>query len=457
MGCKFKIIVMKFLELDWFFSEQDFVTSFGEREGFFLLDSGNAEIETAKYSFIGIKPLYQISFSRKGTIKDGKVINTPFLNFLRDELNKKVRQPGPFPFVSGFLGYLTYDFGWELDKFKNFYKKKKIYGMPLAKFNYYDTVFVIDKRNRKLFCFYENEKPDIDKILKKLQKSKSHKPPNLLTKIKSTMTRKKYLEIIEKTKEYIANGDIYQANISQRFYCDFYSRPSDFYNYLRKLSPAPFGAYFVDKGFTVLSNSPERFLYKNGNYIETRPIKGTRKRFSDEKLDEGLINELKQSEKDKAEHIMIVDLERNDLGKICKNGSVVVSDLMRIESYANVHHMVSIVCGKLKEDIDFIDCINATFPGGSITGAPKLRSMQIIDELEPVDRGIYCGSIGYIDNSGNFDFNIAIRTGVVYKNKLYFYVGGGIVADSDPYSEYEETLIKARSFMATLGIGSTKD
>jgi para-aminobenzoate synthetase component 1 len=276
-------------------------------------------------------------------------------------------------------------------------------------------------------------------------------------KLRSSVSKQKYYEIIEKTKKYISLGDIYQANISQRFSCEFRSSPIFFYNRLRSLSPAPFGAYFVDEGFTVLSNSPERFLYRDGNYIETRPIKGTRKRLKDRELDIKIADELRNSEKDKAEHVMIVDLERNDLGKICKSGSVKVNDIMRVETYANVHHMVSIISGDLKEGITFSDCINATFPGGSITGAPKLRSMQIIDELETVDRGIYCGSIGYIDNSGNFDFNIAIRTGIVYKNRLYFYVGGGIVADSNPQLEYEETLIKARSFLTALGIGSITD
>jgi len=448
---------MNYVEIKPFFSEDDFIAAFGEKEGFFILDSGNERLDVSNYSFIGLSPCYFISYSRKGTIKNNKLLKIPFLNFIRQELAKKKREEGLFPFCSGFMGYLSYDFGWELDKFRSLYRKKMVYGMPLAKFYYYDTVFIIDKKRKKLFCCYEDNKPELKTLISILKSTDKDKTVFSTNKLVSSLSRKKYKWIIEKTKEYISKGDIYQANIAQRFHCNFKGKPASFYRNLRTLSPAPFGAYFVDKDFTVLSNSPERFLYKKDNYIETRPIKGTRKRHSDKDIDNCLVKALRESEKDKAEHIMIVDLERNDLGKVCQKGTVYVNDLMRIESYANVHHMVSIISGKLKDNIDFVDCINATFPGGSITGAPKLRSMQIIDELEPVSRGVYCGSIGYIDNSGNFDFNIAIRTGIVYRNKLYFYVGGGIVADSNPDEEFEETLIKARSFMTALGLGKIKD
>ncbi len=441
-------------ELDQYFSEEDFLKSFGTQRGFFLLDSGDYGSENASYSFIGLKPKFKISYSRKGTILNGKLINMPFLKFIDEQIKQRQRVKGPFPFCTGFMGYLTYDFGWELDKFKNIYKKKRLFNMPLAAFYYYDTIFVIDRKKKRLFCVSEKKLEDLNVILKT---SDIHEEKSFDVNLKSSVSKKRYLKIINKTKRYISSGDIYQANISQRFSCEFKSNSSYFYNRLRKLSPAPFGAYFVDDNFIVLSNSPERFLFRDGDYIETRPIKGTRKRLKDNLEDRKIAEELKNSDKDKAEHIMIVDLERNDLGKICKKGTVNVNRLMEIETYANVHHMVSTITGVLERGVTFSDCINATFPGGSITGAPKLRSMQIIDELEPVNRGIYCGSIGYIDNSGNFDFNIAIRTGIIHKNRLYFYVGGGIVADSDPELEYEETIIKARSFLAALGIGRISD
>lgn len=444
-------------EINQYISEEDFIRTFGDQQGFFLLDSGDLPSETSNYSFIGLKPLFKISYSRNGTIRNDKLIKEPFLKFIDKEINKRQRDKGPFPFCNGFLGYMTYDFGWELDKFKNNYKKRKLYGMSLASFYYYDTVFVIDKKAKRLFYVSGKKIKNLKDFLKLFKRDKEKKQLKVEINLKSSVSKKNYYEIINKTKKYISSGDIYQANISQRFSCEFKSDAPYFYNKLRKLSPAPFGAYFVDGDFTVLSNSPERFLLRDGEYIETRPIKGTRKRLKDKKKDIKIAEELKNSEKDKAEHIMIVDLERNDLGKICKTGTVKASELMRIETYANVHHMVSIISGVLKDGITFSDCINATFPGGSITGAPKLRSMQIIDELEPVDRSIYCGSIGYIDNSGNFDFNIAIRTGIVHKNRLYFYVGGGIVADSDPEAEYEETIIKARSFLTALGLGLLAD
>ncbi|MCX7770147.1 MAG: aminodeoxychorismate synthase component I [Proteobacteria bacterium] len=444
-------------EIKGLFSEEDFIYAFGKEKGFFLLDSGDLNLDTSNFSFIGIRPLYKVYYSRRGTIQDNKLIKEPFLKFIDRELSLKQREKGPFPFCSGFIGYLTYDFGWELDKFRNYYSKRRMYNMPLACFYYYDTIFVVDKGQKKLFYVTEGRNRDIDDIVNKLKTGNKSKELSFVSKTRSSVSRKRYCEIIKKTKEYISAGDIYQANISQRFSCDFISDSEFFYGQLRKLSPAPFGAYFVDNDYTIISNSPERFLYRDGDYIETRPIKGTRKRLKDPKGDLKIAEELKNSQKDRAEHVMIVDLERNDLGKICKSGTVKVKDLMRIETYANVHHMVSTICGSLKQGITFSDCINATFPGGSITGAPKLRSMQIIDELEPVDRGIYCGSIGYIDNSGNFDFNIAIRTGIIHKNRLYFYVGGGIVADSDPELEYEETIIKARSFLTALGIGRITD
>lgn len=447
---------MFFKEVHNFFNEDDFLTAFGTTKGFFLLDSGGLTSDVAKYSYACLNPKFAIVYSKRGTFVNGVLTKKPFLEVLKTIIEQQKREPGPFPFSGGLLGYLTYDFGWTLDKFNNNLKANKILGMPLAAFYYYDTVFVIDNFERKLFVVSEKEKVNINKTIDRLKRTNNQEACMFSTLRKST-SRKKYLEIIEKTKKYISNGHIYQANISQRFFCGFKGTPSYFYKNLRKISPAPFGAYFVGDDFFILSNSPERFLYKKGYYVETRPIKGTRKRFKDVRLDEAAKKELIDSVKDRAEHIMIVDLERNDLGRVCETGSVRVSDLMRIETYANVHHMVSIVSGTLKQDKDVIDCICAMFPGGSITGAPKLRSMEIIDELETVKRGVYCGSIGYIDASGNCDLNIAIRTGVINNGRLIFHVGGGIVADSSPVDEYEETIIKARSFMTAIGLGDVKE
>ncbi|HDJ29183.1 MAG TPA: aminodeoxychorismate synthase component I, partial [Proteobacteria bacterium] len=260
-----------------------------------------------------------------------------------------------------------------------------------------------------------------------------------------------YIEAVRQILEYISAGDIYQVNLSQRFAVEFAGKPLDFYRKFRTLSPAPFGAYLVTDNHTIMSNSPERYLLIKNDYIETRPIKGTRPRGGNPEIDEQLRRELIDSSKDQAEHIMIVDLERNDLGRVAQYGTVHVPEMEIVESYANVHHLVSTVAARIEPKHSTVDCIVNSFPGGSITGAPKLRSMEIIDELEPSCRGVYTGSIGYLDFSGDIDLNIAIRTAVHHQNTLYFQVGGGIVADSDPHLEYEETITKAESFLKTLG------
>jgi para-aminobenzoate synthetase component 1 len=270
-------------------------------------------------------------------------------------------------------------------------------------------------------------------------------------KLKSNFSKSDYIKTIEKAKRYIRKGDIYQVNISQRFETEIDSSPENLYLRLRSVSPAPFASYLGFGDISVMSSSPERFLLKRGGYIETRPIKGTRPRGTSAASDLLLEHELKKSVKDNAEHIMIVDLERNDLGRICDYGTVLPSESAVVEKYSNVSHLVSTVKGKLRREVDPIDCFLAAFPGGSITGAPKVRSMEIIEELENVKRSIYTGAIGYISFDGNMDTSIAIRTLVAKNNKAYFSVGGGIVADSDPESEYQETLDKAAGIFQALG------
>jgi|SRR5271169_1244310 len=433
---------------------EPFLKAFGGREDCVLLDSGNASFETGRYSYLGIKPLFSAyQYGNRSYLKDRKGVrklDTNVLAFIKSYLQENKRDEALFPFSGGFVGFVTYDFGWFLDEFRKRFFKESVLRMPLAKFNYYDELFVWDYAEKRPFFLSTKKNPDEHIYLNELNLSRLPENRPIFSGLTSTVNEKSYIRAIEATKRYIAQGDIYQANISQRFNCHFAGDPAIFYLILRQLSPAPFGCFLKGRHFTVICNSPERFLYKNGSYIETRPIKGTRERGKNKRKDTQLIEELRNSEKDKAEHIMIVDLERNDLGKVSVTGSVHVKDFMRIESFANVHHMVSTVAATLREGVDIVDCLYNCFPSGSITGAPKLRSMEIIDELEPVSRGVYCGSIGYIDLSGNADFNVAIRTGVISNGKLHFYVGGGIVADSNPQSEYEETIIKARSFLAAM-------
>jgi para-aminobenzoate synthetase component 1 len=228
--------------------------------------------------------------------------------------------------------------------------------------------------------------------------------------------------------------------------------PYELYRRLRKINPAPFASYLNFDGVTVVSASPERFLRLSGDRVETRPIKGTRPRGKDPARDEALAQELVNSFKDKAEHVMIVDLERNDIGRVCRFGTVRVSELMALEKYATVFHLTSTVEGRLRPGKNAVDLLKATFPGGSISGAPKVRSVEIIDELEPTRRSVYTGSIGYLSFDGGLDLNIVIRTILVKDGKAYFQVGGAVVYDSDPEAEYVETLDKARALIQALSM-----
>ena len=276
--------------------------------------------------------------------------------------------------------------------------------------------------------------------------------PQQFAGLRSTFSRTSYEAVVRRALDYIRAGDIYQVNLSQRFQGPCHEDPFEAYLRLRAQSPAPFGAYLRYPEFAVLSSSPERFLrYRpSDRLVETRPIKGTRPRGADSDSDRALAEELLGSEKDRAENVMIVDLERNDLGRVAEIGSVTAAGLFELESYATVHHLTSTVRARLRAGADVVDLLRATFPGGSITGAPKIRAMEIIDELEPVARGVYTGSIGYIGFDGETDLNIAIRTIVVKDGVASFHVGGGIVADSDPVLEYEETLHKGAAMARVL-------
>jgi para-aminobenzoate synthetase component 1 len=260
----------------------------------------------------------------------------------------------------------------------------------------------------------------------------------------SNVNRAAYLKTVRRAIDYIYAGDCFQVNIAQRLLCPALLPPIELYRRLRWRNPATFSAYADLGDFVVASASPERFLRVEGGEVETRPIKGTRPRGATPAEDESRVAELLHSAKDRAENVMIVDLLRNDLGRVCGYGSVRVAALCRLESYAFVHHLVSEVRGRLRDGLGPIDLLRAAFPGGSVTGAPKIRAMEIIDELEPCRRGVYTGAIGYFSDHGRADFNIAIRTLVIEADTAHFHVGGGIVIDSDPLLEYRETLAKGR-------------
>ena len=269
--------------------------------------------------------------------------------------------------------------------------------------------------------------------------------------VRSNFTREGYLDAVGRVIEYVCAGDIFQANLSQRLEAPLVGTPLDLYRRLRQRNAAPFSAYLDFGDLVVASSSPERFLrVQPGGRVETRPIKGTRPRGLSPEHDAALARALVESEKDRAENVIIVDLLRNDLSRVCRAGTVRVPELFALEHYATVHHLVSTVVGELAPEHPPADLLRAAFPGGSITGAPKVRAMQIIAELEPTQRAVYCGSIGYLSLTGALDTSIVIRTCLVLGRQVYAQVGGGIVADSDPESEYRETLDKARGLVAAL-------
>jgi para-aminobenzoate synthetase component 1 len=269
--------------------------------------------------------------------------------------------------------------------------------------------------------------------------------------LRSSFTHRGYLDAVTRVRDYIVAGDIFQANLSQRLEAPLEEDPWHLYRRLREVNPAPFAAYLEFDGIYVASASPERFLRVDASgQVETRPIKGTRPRGLSPQHDAALARALWDSEKDRAENLMIVDLLRNDLSRTCRPGTVRVPELFTLEGYRTVHHLVSTVVGELAPGREATDLLSAAFPGGSITGAPKVRAMEIIAELEPSRRGIYCGSIGYLSVTGAMDTSIVIRTLVATGGRVTFSAGGGIVADSDPESEYQETLHKAQALIATL-------
>ena len=365
------------------------------------------------------------------------------------------------PFIGGAVGYLSYDLGNYMENLPRSAKDDlSVYDLY---FGLYDHVIIVDhleekiyiatpdldmKKEEEIAIYIENkiieaEKNGVDSIC---YEEKDVKP----TKLVSNFTKKGFEDSVEKVRQYIKSGDIYQANLTQRFSGKTTLSSYELYRDLRRFSPAPFGAYLNFDDFNILSNSPERFIKCVDKKLETRPIKGTRPRGKNKEEDLKLQEELRNSEKDRAELLMIVDLERNDIGRISKIGSVKVPELFVIEPYANVNHLVATVVGELDDDKDAVDVIKATFPGGSITGAPKIRSMEIIDELEPTQRNVYTGSIGYIGFNGDMDLNIAIRTIVKKEDEVYFQVGGGMTWGSNPEEEYQETLDKAQSIMKAL-------
>jgi para-aminobenzoate synthetase component 1 len=385
------------------------------------------------------------------------------------ELLVEYRMPASseLPLFGAAVGYLAYDLGFILEhKIKT--RNKPDAGIADCYFGFYNTVVGIDHLKRKLhICAvgFPEKKYHLAKALcrtnlKALEsllsglnspfRGRGQPVKDIPAELRTDFKREEYLKAVKKAKDYIKAGDIYQVNLSQRFQAKTLLGAVEIYRRLRKISPSSFSAYFDAGDAQIISSSPERFLKLERDLVTTRPMKGTRPRGEDRHQDRRLKTQLLNSAKDKAELTMIVDLERNDLGKVCDYDTIRVDTLRQLERYNTVFQTTATVSGRLHKDKDRIDLLRACFPGGSITGCPKIRAMEIIEELEPNRRSIYTGCLGYLSFSGGMDFNILIRTLLKRQDRLFFGAGGGIVADSSPEGEYQEALVKAKAMLQAL-------
>ena len=357
------------------------------------------------------------------------------------------------PFCGGAIGHFGYDLGRRIEKLPNIAIDNEEAADMLV--GIYDWAIITDHQKKQSYIasygLHSQTQPQWSSLLGLLnrQEKKANAILSVSGPLRSQLSLKQYQTAFDKIKRYIREGDCYQVNLAKRFEVDARGDPWHAYKLLREQNAAPFSAFFSAPELTLLSSSPERLLKVHNQQVETKPIKGTRRRdLTDPIRDKALATELEQSIKDRAENLMIVDLLRNDLGKVCKLGSIRVPKPFALESFATVHHLVTTITGSLAEKQDAIGLLRACFPGGSITGAPKLRAMEIIEELEPDRRGPYCGSIAYIGFDGNMDSNILIRTLAYNNNKLRFWAGGGIVTDSKVNDEYQEIHDKAAALLA---------
>jgi len=439
----------------------------------FLLESIEGGEKWARYSFLGSSPeviirskgntvetLYADGSSRREEVADP-------LEFLRDHLDRfaPVEVDGLPRFFGGAVGYVGYDM---VRYFERLSLEKPA---ELDAFDSYfvitDTILVFDTIRQKIKVVsnahlengttpeaaYEQAKTKIDAIIRKLRTPldpASAPCSTRKTEFVSNVRREDFEESVVKAKEYVKAGDVIQVVLSQRFSADLSVEPLDIYRILRTLNPSPYMFFLRLDDTLVVGASPEVMVRKEGGQVELRPIAGTRPRGKTRDEDVRLEQELLDDPKERAEHVMLVDLGRNDLGRVCRTGTVKVSELMVVERYSHVMHIVSNVQGELEGKMDAFDVLRATFPAGTLSGAPKVRAMEIIEELEPVRREIYGGAVGYFSFSGNMDMAIAIRTLVVKDGRIHLQAGAGIVADSDPASEYQETVNKARAVVKAI-------
>ncbi|MFP4203978.1 MAG: aminodeoxychorismate synthase component I [Opitutales bacterium] len=439
------------------------IERFGARRLPFALDSAQTNDGLGEWSFFGADP-FEVIEGRDGVYRrrrDGLLCETRSgdgLAVLREWMRPYLVPEAdcPIPFPGGAVGFLAYDYGRQIERLPAGSVDDR--ALPDLYFGLYDGLVALERRTGRLWVVAlgirgsaEQTINEIESVVRTPVKRRaiSQRLPGA-GGWEWNIGRNAYLEAVRRVRAYIASGDVYQVNLSRRARRPFAGEAEPLYRALRAGNPAPYGAWIQGSGFSILSTSPEQFLRKRGRSVETRPIKGTRPRGRNPAEDAALAEALQSSAKDRAELLMIVDLERNDLGRVAAFGSVRVEGMCHLEKYARVMHQTAQVKARLAHGCDVYDCLRALFPGGSITGAPKIRAMEVIDELEPTRRGVYTGSIGYLGFDGNAEFNIAIRTLHLKDGFLDYQVGGGIVWDSDPESEYEETKDKGRAMRETV-------
>ena len=435
----------------------------------FLLESVEGGEQVGRYSFLGKDP-FLILRSREGkTIIDrmGEATETdkPFIATVRELMAgfHSPFVPGLPRFTGGAVGYLAYDAAAWFEPVK---LQAASVSDEEAGFMLFDTVLAFDHVRHRILIIanaritgdddleslYQFACTKIEFVERELDRTLSKAPPAGAAplEVTSNVSREEFEQMVRTAKEYIAAGDIYQVVLSQRFESDVAADPFTVYRALRHVNPSPYMYFLRIGGRSIVGSSPEMLVRVEGRRVETHPIAGTRPRGRNEDEDVRLAEELKRNEKERAEHVMLVDLGRNDIGRVAEYGSVRVPTYMIVERYSHVMHLVSIVEGRLRDEYDRLDALVACFPAGTVSGAPKVRAMEIVAELENRRRGVYAGAVGYLDFAGNLDFCITIRTVVIEKGRAFVQAGAGIVADSNPAAEYEETRDKAKAVIRAL-------
>ena len=465
------IPVAKTLSADLLTPVGAFLSVAAKQKYAFLLESVEGGEKIGRYTFVGAEPRTVITARGKElTVRDGSSVrrsNGAVIEVLRRHLrqHRPAHVAGLPPFTSGAVGYFAYDMVRQFERLPA--RAKDDLGLPDCVFTLYDRLLAFDHLRHQLHIIaaadvraesprkaYDRALADIEAIEKKLAKglrgqhlrAGNHGKPRPI-KVHNSTSHDDFVKSVRRCKEYIAAGDIFQVVLSQRLDFKPPAEPFQIYRALRTVNPSPYMFFLKLDDLHVLGASPEMLVRVTGRKLEYRPIAGTHKRGANAAEDDQLIEKLRNDDKERAEHVMLVDLGRNDLGRVSEYGTVKVRDLMYVEKYSHVMHLVSALEGQLHGDLDALDALAACFPAGTLSGAPKVRAMEIIEEVEPVRRGVYGGSVLYADYAGNLDSCIAIRTMVLHRNRAYVQAGAGVVADSDPESEYQECMNKASALL----------